>query len=41
MFEAANRYHLSNRWSIGTNGRIGTSTKGCHSDGSVGEYASH
>ena len=29
------------RWSIGTNGRIGTNRKGCHSNGSVGEYASH
>lgn len=29
------------RWSIGTNGRIGTNRKECHSNGSVGEYASH
>ena len=36
-----NRYDSSNRWSIGTNGRIGTNRKGCHSNGSVGEYASH
>ena len=31
----------SNRWSIGTNGRISTNRKGCHSSGSLGEYASH
>ena len=36
-----NRYDSSNRWSIGTNGRIGTNRKGCHSNGSIGEYASH
>ena len=30
------------RWSIGTNGTIGTNNrKGCHSNGSIGEYASH
>ena len=29
------------QWSIGTNGTIGTNRKGCHSNGSVGEYASH
>ena len=28
-------------WSIGTNGSIGTNKKGCHSNGSVGESASH
>ena len=28
------------RWSIGTNGTIGTNRKWCHSNGSVGEYAS-
>ena len=28
-------------WSIGTNGWIGTDRKVCHSNGSVGEYASH
>ena len=26
------------RWSIGTNASIGTNRKGCHSNGSVGEY---
>ena len=36
-----NGYDSSNRWSIGTNGRIGTNRKGCHSSGSIGEYASH
>jgi len=29
------------RWSIDTNGAIGTNRKGCHSNGSVGEYALH
>ena len=28
-------------WSIGTNGAIGTNRKGHHSNGSIGEYASH
>ena len=36
-----NRYDSSNWWSIGTNSKIGTNRKGCHSNGSVGEYASH
>ena len=35
------RYDSSNRKSIGTNGTIGTNRKGCHSSGSIGEYASH
>ena len=30
----------SNRWSIGTNRMIGTNRQGCHSSGSVSEYAS-
>ena len=29
------------RWSIGTNGTIGTNRKWCHSSGSTGECASH
>ena len=30
------------KWvSIGTNGTIGTTKKGSHSNGSTGEYASH
>ena len=29
------------RWSIGTNGTIGTNRKWCNSNGSIGEYASH
>ena len=29
------------QWSIGTNGAIGTNKKGRHSNGSIGEYASH
>ena len=29
------------RWSFGTNGAIGTNRKGCHSNGSIGENASH
>ena len=36
-----NGYDLSNWWSIGTNGTIGTNGKWCHSNGSIGEYASH
>ena len=27
------------RWTIGTNGTIGTTRKSCHSNGSIGEYA--
>ena len=27
------------RWTIGTNGTIGTSRKSCNSNGSTGEYA--
>ena len=27
------------RWSIGTNGTIGTNRKGCHSNGSIGVLA--
>ena len=29
------------RWSIGTNGTIGTNRKAHHSNGSTSEYASH
>ena len=29
------------RWSIGTNGTIGTNREGCHSNDSIGEYTSH
>ena len=29
------------RWSISTNGTIGTNRKAHHSNGSIGEYASH
>ena len=36
-----NGYDPSNRWSIGTNGTIGTNRKAHHSSGSIGEYASH
>ena len=36
-----NGYDSSNRWSIGTNGTIGTNTKTCHSNGSISEYASY
>ena len=32
-----NRYDSSNRWSIGTDGTIGTNRKGCHSNSSIGE----
>ena len=35
-----NGYDSSYRWSIGTNGTIGTNRK-CHSSGSIGEYAFH
>ena len=33
--------HMSNRWSIGTNGTIGTNRNWCHSNGSIDEYAPH
>ena len=35
------RYDSSNQWSIGTDGRIGTNRKGCHSSGSIVEDSTH
>ena len=36
-----NGYDSSNRWSIVTNGTIGTNRNWCYSNDSIGEYASH